>query len=293
MKTQNTDFARDGIGALLISALLGASMLLGGCAHRSVVSIDGSLPFGPEVQRIRIEMQNGSLGVLAIEASAAANELTYVGGLRRDANTAEGLVALANVANVLSAAMDPKQPGTLVVRCPTAPAGVQGMIAYEGSISIPAAMPLEVTVTNNGHVTLMDRGASSKVVTRRGDLRFERCKGAIEANTGQGMLIAFDHEGDIDVRTGLGDMQVFVVKPGDQITLSTGKGTVQCHVPGDIGCEVDARAEIGRIGNDFGFEVRRVGDYSAAMTGRRGNAKTRVILRTASGHISLIQRKSL
>ena len=267
-------------------------MLLGGCAHRSVQSINGSMPCGADVQRIRIEMPNGSLGVLAIEASAPADKLTYVGGLRRDATTAEGLEALANVANVLGAAMDPKQPGTLVVRCPDAPDGVQGMIAYEGSISIPATMPLEVTVTDNGHVTLMDRGAPSKVVTRRGDLRFERCKGGVEANTGQGNLIAFQHVGDIDVRTGLGDMQVFVIEPGDQITLSTGKGTVQCHVPGDIGCEVDARAEIGRIGNDFGFDVRRVGDYSAAMTGRRGTAKTRVILRTASGHISLIQRKS-
>ena len=125
-------------------------------------------------------------------------------------------------------------------------------------------------------------------------------RGAIEANTGQGMLIAFDHEGDIDVRTGLGDMQVFVVKPGDQITLSTGKGTVQCHVPGDIGCEVDARAEIGRIGNDFGFEVRsRLHDHlssanSVFVPHRRTHAISKSFFKAEDELATiLLQRKRL
>ena len=96
----------------------------------------------------------------------------------------------------------------------------------------------------------------------------------------------------LDVSTGLGDMQVFLTKLGKRVTLSTGQGTVQCHVPGESEFEVDARAEIGRIGNDFGFEVRKVGDYSAAMTGVRGGGEAEVILRTASGHISLIRRST-
>ena len=292
MKTQNSAFARVGKGHFGTWASVIAFALLSGCAHRSVLSINGSLGCGSEVQRVRLEMDNGSVGVLAIEDGAPATQLTYVGGLRRDATTPEGLLSLEGVANELTATLDPDEPGTLVIRCPRAPAGVQGMIAYEGSISIPSTMPLQVVVKHNGHVTLMDREAPSKVVTKRGDLRFERCRGSIEANTGQGMLIAFGHEGDIDVRTGLGDMQVFVTKPGDQIVLSTGKGTVQCHVPEGIDCEVDARAEIGKIGSDFGFEVRKVGEYSAAMTGKLGTAETRVLLRTGSGHISLIETKS-
>ena len=117
------------------------------------------------------------------------------------------------------------------------------MIAYEGNIRVPAKLPLEIVVTDNGHVTLDDRNAFTKVRTRRGDLRFQACKGGIVANTGQGNVIAFDHEGDLDVRTGLGDMQVFIVKPGKQVTLSTGQGTVQCHVPKDIEFEVEAPVE--------------------------------------------------
>lgn len=266
-------------------------MLLGGCAHRSVVSFNGELEYGPEIKRVRVELNNGTIGIVATEENSPAGAMTYAGGLRRDAASAAELATLEGVATVLTAEPDPKDPTTLVIRCPRAPAGVQGMIAYEGHIRMSADLPLEIAVTNNGHVTLTDRRAATKVSTRRGDLRFENCNGAIEANTGQGNVIAYAHQGSIDIRTNLGDMQVFVVKPGDQITLGTGKGTVQCHVPADIECDVDARAEIGRIGNDFGLEVRKVGEYSAAMTGKIGSAKTLVLLRTASGHISLIKRK--
>jgi hypothetical protein len=236
-------------------------------------------------------MTNGTLDLAAVLDGASQSEVTWKGGIRRDAGSASDLTTIETVVTDLSGAMDPEEPGTFVVTCPAAPAGVVGMIAYEGNIRVPAKLPLEIVVTDNGHVTLVERDAFSKVKTRRGDLRFQGCKGGIVANTGQGNVIAFDHEGDLDVRTGLGDMQVFIVKPDKLITLGTGQGTVQCYVPKGTEFEVDARAEIGRIGNDFDIEVRKVGDYSAAMAGIHISPKTRVLLRTAAGHISLIRRK--
>lgn len=276
--------ARDVIGVLLLCGAMGS------CANRSVVTTEGALSYGPEVKKIRIEMTNGTLDVAVLEEGAGVSEVTWQGGLRRDSLSEEGLEQIEQVPTVMSGELDPEEPGTFVVRCPISPAGIEGMIAYEGNIRVLATMPIEVVVSNNGHVTMVGRKAFSKIRTRRGDLRFERCFGGIEANTGQGVLIAYDHEGDLDVSTGLGDMQVFLTKLGKRVTLSTGQGTVQCHVPGESEFEVDARAEIGRIGNDFGFEVRKVGDYSAAMTGVRGGGEAEVILRTASGHISLIRR---
>lgn len=285
MKSSHCGCVHHAIGILLLA------ILATGCAHRSTQILKGAFPYGPEIKKVRIEMENGTLDIAADAGVKEDREISYGGGLRIDSDTAEGLAELEAVEAVLTATPDPDEPGTLVIRCPRPPDGLVGMIAYEGNIRISAQLPLEVVVRNNGHVAMVGREASSKVTTRRGDLRFERCSGGVEANTGQGIVIAFQHEGDLDVRTGLGDMQVFVTKPGEQITLSTGKGTVQCHVPEDIEFEVDARAEIGRIGNDFGLEVRKVGDYSAAMVGRRGSATTKVILRTAAGHISLIARK--
>ena len=284
MKSLLAGRARDVFGVLLLCAVMGS------CANRSVVTTQGALSYGPNVKKIRIEMTNGTLDVAVLEEGASASKVTWQGGLRRDSLSEEGLIEIEKVPTMLSGALDPDEPTTFVVRCPISPEGIEGMIAYEGSVRVLATMPIEVVVTNNGHVTMVGRRAFSKITTRRGDLRFEQCSGGIEANTGQGVLIAYDHEGDLDVRTGLGDMQVFMTTLGEQVTLSTGQGTVQCHVPWESEFEVDARAEIGRIGNDFDFEVRKVGEYSAAMTGVRGKGDAEVILRTASGHISLIRR---
>jgi hypothetical protein len=261
--------------------------VLPGCTHRAIDQVDGALPIPAGVTSIRVELENGTLDVAPPEGAEQAAQLAYMGGVRMDASDDQQLQQLVASRHQLVAAVDAEDPTVLVVRGPQLPAGVQGMIAYEGHIRVPVAMPLEVVVANNGHVTLVGRRAPSKVRTRRGDLRFDDCRAAIKATTGQGNVIAYDHRGDLDVRSQGGDMQAFVVEPGEVLTLSTGKGTVQCHVPESIDCRVDGRAEIGRIGNDFEFDVTKPSPYSAAMTGIRGGGRTKVVLRTAAGHIAM------
>lgn len=264
-----------------------ALAVLGGCAHRATERVGGTLTIPKGVTSIRVELENGTLDVATPEDPKLVTEVSYKGGFRMDAADAEQLKQVQAGANELVAEVDGEDPTVLVIRGPRLPGGVQGMIAYEGHVRVPAEMPLEIVVTNNGHVTLVGRRAASKVRTHRGDLRFDNCTGAIKATTGQGNVIAYDHRGDLDVRTQSGDMQVFVVEPGEEITLWTGKGTVQCHVPETIECKVDARVETGRIGNDFDFEVTKPAPYSAAMTGIRGGGRTKVVLRTAAGHIAM------
>ncbi len=273
--------------ALPTSVAIAVAVGLSGCTHRATERISGELALPPGIERVRIELDNGTLDVGLPLAEAPARQLSYQGGVRMDANSEGELEQLRGVAPELVAAPDPEDPKLLVVRGPRAPAGVQGMIAYEGNLRVDPSLAVEVVIRDNGHVTLVGRRASSRVRTRRGDLRFEDCSGGVEATTGQGNVIAYAHRGDLDVRSQSGDMQAFVDQPGERITLSTGKGTVQCCVPEDIECEIDARAEIGRIGNDFGFEVTKPSAYSSALVGRRGGSKTRVLLRTAAGHIAV------
>ncbi|MFK7738739.1 MAG: DUF4097 family beta strand repeat-containing protein [Planctomycetota bacterium] len=270
----------------LIAGIL-VALPLAGCAHRSTATVAGSLAIPADVFRVRIEVSNGTIDIGAQDEANPSDDIVYKGGVRRDAGSAEELTQLNAVPIELTAELDPEAKDTLVIRGPRAPAGVTGMIALEAGIRIPAGLELEVVVTGNGHVTMVGRRARSKVETRRGDLRFEDCRGGIEAHTGQGVLIAFEHRGDLDVRTDNGDMQAFVEEPGEVLTLATGKGTVQCHIPEDLEFEVDARAEMGRIGNDFRVPVRKIGDYSAAMTGKIGAGDTKIILRTAAGQIDL------
>ena len=271
----------------LVAIAAAAAFGLAGCAHRATEHVGGELSVPAGVERVRIELDNGTLDVALPLEGAPAGQVSYLGGIRMDASSDAELQQLLGVAPQLVAALDPEDPQVLIVRGPRAPAGVQGMIAYEGSLRVDASLPVEIVIRDNGHVTLVGRRSASRVRTRRGDLRFEDCSGGVEATTGQGNVIAYDHRGDLDVRSQGGDMQAFVVEPGERITLSTGKGTVQCCVPEDIECELDARAEIGRIGNDFGFEVTKPSAYSSALVGRRGGSKTRVLPRTAAGHIAV------
>ena len=281
--------------APLTPALVLAALALAGCGgglgHRSVAEIQGEFELAPGIRRVRIEIANGTPGIAPPEDVKASNKVSYAGGVRRAADTAEGLAAVEAVPIALAVVPTPDQPDLLCIRGPQLPPGVTGVIGFEAGIRVPATVELEVVVSDNGHVTLADRAAPSRVTTGRGDLRFERCAGGVEAVTGQGVLIAFGHRGNLDVRSRNGDMQAFIEEPGDRITLDTGRGTVQCRVPETIEFELDARVEIGRIGNGFGLEVQQVGDYGAALVGRRGSGRTKVILRTASGHISFVPRK--
>ncbi|MGC6489379.1 MAG: hypothetical protein ACON4Z_17160 [Planctomycetota bacterium] len=262
-------------------------LLVCSCTHRATEEVAGRLPIPAGVTSIRLEMDNGTLDVAALLEGAVRDQVTFEGGVRMDAADGAQLAALEEVDHLLVADLDPEDPSVLRIQGPRLPQGVAGMIAYEGHVRVPPELPLEVVVRDNGHVTMVGRRASSRVRTRRGDLRFDDCKGGVKAQTGQGNVIAYDHGGDLDVRSQNGDMQAFVVEPGAVVTLKTGKGTVQCYLPPDLPCTVDARAEIGRIGSDFGFEVTKPTAYSSAMIGSRGGRTTRVLLRTASGHIAM------
>ncbi|MEO6597780.1 MAG: hypothetical protein ABIP94_23795 [Planctomycetota bacterium] len=242
------------------------------------------IPIGHGIARVRIEVQNGTVGV-DVGTDRAVDS---AGGVRRAADTAVLLAQLEQIPVAFTAAPDPKDPSVLVVRGPAIPAGgPAGVLGVEVGIRLPADMPLEIDISGSGHVTVANRASSTRVATGRGDLRFEGCTGGVWARTGRGNVIAFEHVGDLDIHTAVGDMQAFVREPDALIRLVTGKGTVQCHVPASVEFDLDARAEIGRIGNGFGLTPETIRDYGAALVAKRGSARTAIVLRTGSGHLSV------
>jgi hypothetical protein len=275
---------RRGLGIAWALSLLAACG--GNLSHRSVAELDGRVPVGQAIDRIRIEVQNGTVGI----DSAADREVSFAGGIRRAADTAEDLQRIEALPPGLTAVPMPEQPNTLLLRGPQLPDGSTSMLGLELGIRLPPDIPLEVAIAGNGHVTIANRKAPTRVQTGRGDLRFERCAGGVVAKTGRGNVIAYEQIGDVDIHTMIGDMQGFVRQPGKKIRLVTGQGTVQCYIPGATQFDLDARAEIGRIRNGFGLEPEIVGKYGAALVSKKGDASTAIILRTASGHLSLAPR---
>jgi len=273
---------------LLRWLVAGAFLLLSACggslSHRSVAETSGSLPIGPEVRRVRLEIGSGTLGIEVHEA----RELAFAGGIRRAADTAADLTVLEGIAIGLTAALDPAAPDTLVVRGATVPTpGPNGVLSYELGLHLPADLALQVVVAGNGHVTVARRQGPLQVDTSRGDLRFEQCRGGIKAHTGRGVVIGFGLYGDVDIETAVGDMQVFVEAPGELLRLRTGQGTIQCFVPPDAGFVCNARTAMGRAGNSFGLPNEATTQYGRAMTGQHGDGRSQIILMTGSGYIAL------
>lgn len=268
-----------------------SAWLAGGCggplSHRSVAEMADQVPIGQDIRRVRIEVENGTVGV----ATGAARVADYAGGARRAADSAEALSALEQVPIRLVTAVDPARPDTLILRGPRLPPGAVGLLSIEFGMRLPPEIELEIEVSGSGHITVGERGARTVAKTGRGDLRFESCSGPVRAETGRGMVIAFEHRGDLDILTKVGDMQAFVREPGSLIRLVTGQGTVQCGVPESLEFDLDARAEVGHIGAGFGLEAERIGSFGAALVGRRGAGTTKVVLRTGSGHLAFKPKK--
>ncbi|MBL8751362.1 MAG: hypothetical protein JNK78_19550 [Planctomycetes bacterium] len=276
--------SRYGIAAALLFAWLGGCD--GGLSHRSYAEGSGRFAVDEAVKVVRIEIANGTVQVDRSDAP----EVTWAGGVRRGATTAEGLASLEQI--VWQPTVVEGAPGSLLLRGPAPLEATSGdVLALEIALRVPPTVELEIAVAGNGHVTVANRAARTRVETGRGDLRFENCSGDLGGRTGRGYVIAFGHRGSLDVDTRAGDMQAFVEEPGALIRLVTGQGTVQCQVPADASLDVDARAEQGKIGNGFGLEVQRVGTYGAALVGKVGSARTKVVLRTGSGHLSIAPQR--
>jgi hypothetical protein len=280
-----------GVVAVAVAAAVVWWAAGGGLGHRSVAEAKERLAIPDGVDTIRIELQNGTIGIDVPLDAAAAPAVDYSGGVRRAADTESELRQIEAVAIRLTPATEAARPGTLVLRGPVMPPGVAGLLAFDLGVRIPSGLTLEIAIAGSGHVTVGNRVGRTSIDTGRGDLRFERCRGPIRAKTGYGNVIAFDHEGDLDLFTSVGDMQAFVRKPGSNLRLVTGKGTVQCGVPEDCEFDLDGRAEIGKVGADFGLAAEKVGEFGAVVVGKRGTARTKVVLRTESGHLAFRAKK--
>ena len=254
-----------------MAAVCALAACSGGLSHRSLVEMSGDVPIGPEIRRVRLEIQDGTVGVDRQEARA----VHFGGGMRRAADTAEGLVAIEAIPVEPKASVDPADASTLVLRGPhLSENGPNGVLAYEMGLKLPADLELEVVIVRNGGVTVVNRDAPLKVTTGRGDLRFE-------------VLVGGGDDPHVDIESAVGDMQVFVTGPGDLLRLRTGQGTIQCFIPPATGFVCSARAEVGFAGSGFGLEKEKTAQMGMAMTGTRGDGRTKIVLTTGSGYLHL------
>jgi len=259
----------------------------GGLGHRSIADLTGRLPLPPGVHRVRLEAQAGIFEIVAGSDPA----VVYSGELRRAADTAEDLQGLESVPTALVAAPDPKDAGTLVVRTPAMPPQVRMqhcVLATEVKVWLPAALEVEVLVTGGGQVTVADRTGDVQLRSGHGDLQLTGCSGAAKLHSGGGSVLVYRHHGDLEVDTMVGDVQVWMQAAGRKLILVTGSGNIQCRIPWACGFQLDARTMEGRVvAKDFGLEARAQGAHGAVMRGTHGDGMTELVLHTGAGYVSV------
>ena len=276
------------VTSILFSAGCGGQL-----GHRSYLEFAGGTSIPAAIRKVRVEVENGTVGIL-VQPTAEGARIRWKGGIRRAASSAEVLTEIERVAGEFTILADPEDQSILVVRAPRLPTVpsmpdlvLHAVLGVEASLMLPAALPVDLNVTGSGHVVIDGREAAVTATTGRGDMRLTSCRGPARLRSGNGMTIVDDHVGDLDIQAVVGAMQVFVRDPGKSLRLVTRQGDIQCYVPPETSFRVDGRAEIGKVGNGFGLEMRKVGDYSALLTGMRGDGATEIVLRTGSGHLSL------
>jgi hypothetical protein len=166
------------------------------------------------------------------------------------------------------------------------PAG-DAILGYELTLTLPADLAVGLHVAESGHLVVEDRRGAVTMSTQHGDLRLMRCHGAARIHTGRGMTIVYDHRGQLDAESGVGDQQVVVREPGPLLRLVTGIGNLQCLVPPATGFRLDARTESGRVANGFGIVKERLSGQGAAMSGIHGDGRTEIVMRAGTGFLSL------
>ena len=163
-----------------------------------------------------------------------------------------------------------RRQGTLVLRGPAMPARAPTVvIAYEGNVRLAcrhaARDPRLRTMATSRWIVARRRVACAPVAAT------SRCATAKAAGRGSYRPwirhCARPYWAIWTYAPAVATSRRSLPGPASRLTLDSGKGTLQCHVPDDLQCEVDARVQTGRIGNDFDFEVRQVGEFGAAMVG--------------------------
>jgi hypothetical protein len=256
-----------------------------GGTHRDIEKVAGRIPLPANVRSVRLAVGTGSFEV----RTHTDPELRYEGLVRRAAGSEEDLqrlLSLRQTVTVEAAA----ETGLLLVHPPDLPAGFEArdaMVASELAIWLPADVAVDIEVSGSGRLAAGERRAPVRLATHRGELSLSHCEGPAQLRTGSGATLVDWHRGDLAVEAAMGDIQAFVREPGSSIKLVTGLGNVMCFLPPDAGFEADVRTDKGKVANAFGLPVERVQDFGAAMSGRHGNGRTRIVMRSGGGLLAL------
>ncbi|CAN5413958.1 hypothetical protein BH09GEM1_BH09GEM1_35570 [soil metagenome] len=225
------------------------------------------------IQDIGFAVENGSGGDVSICASLRQSNPCDRDGYRGDDDR-------GNWRNDLSVAM------TVLL-----PRGAQLKVATgNGEVSIENVSGDVQASTGNGRVRVAGTEGTVRVSTGNGDVDVRGAKSSVRVSTGNGRVNVVTADGPVEVHTGNGDIDVAMsaLKAKDDMTFSTGSGSVRVTLPSGYNGELDASTGNGELRSDFDLKIQgRVDPRHVRAT--IGEGGPRLKLSTGNGRLAILK----
>jgi len=227
------------------------------------IKLDG--PPWTKKRRAQVDFELEVPKGLALELGTASGDIELVGvsggGKLSSASGGISLMDCSGTFEISTASGDIE-----LSKCPDIEVRIQ---AASGDIEIKDSRGAVAVQSVSGDVSLgLERGRAS-VVTVSGDLQMEA--GSLDG------LSASTTSGDIDIE--------LKSAPGGDIRLASVSGDVELELPDDADVFIDAATASGDI--DCSLELAERSQTSRKLTGRLGEGRTAVNIRTTSGDIDI------
>ncbi|MEP6999969.1 MAG: DUF4097 family beta strand repeat-containing protein [bacterium] len=145
--------------------------------------------------------------------------------------------------------------------------------------------------TGNGRVRVERTEGSVRVNTGNGDVDVRNAKSSVRVSTGNGRVNVTTADGPVEARTGNGDIDVSMtqLKSRDDMTFSTGSGSVRVTLPEGYNGELDASTGNGELRSDFDLKIQgRMNPRHVRATIGEGGPRLR--LTTGNGRLEVLKR---
>ncbi|MES2176509.1 MAG: DUF4097 family beta strand repeat-containing protein [Gemmatimonadota bacterium] len=142
--------------------------------------------------------------------------------------------------------------------------------------------------TGNGRVRVENTDGTVRVQTGNGDVDVRGAKGPVRVGTGNGRVNVSTSEGPVEARTGNGDIDVSMTRltAKEDMSFSSGSGTVRVTLPSGYNGELDATTGNGEIRSDFDLKVQgRLNPHRIRAT--IGDGGPRLRLTTGNGRLEV------
>lgn len=159
-----------------------------------------------------------------------------------------------------------------------------------GAIAVDRVAGQVQASTGNGRVRVTDTEGAVRVSTGNGDVDVTGARAPVRVSTGNGRVTIATTDGPVEARTGNGSIDVSMaqLRATDDMTFSTGSGTVRVTLPAGYNGELDASTGNGEIRSDFDLHVggRLDPRHIRATIGSGG---PRLKLSTGNGRLELLK----